>query len=224
MPATEERRCTRRFMARYAYVCLLGPALISVTAGCSGQSSFLNGGTSVGQLKTSLSHVEFENEKLKRSIAKLDGENRVLEEKLASEQMNNGDLTARLDDARNLLKDRGLDTDGRVLSRNGSGRGSIDDELASSPRTQAATQSTRKRRKPPVASISDQIEIKPPIQEDDNGESFKPANRPTADGQASRSGLSRVGRYDLDHHSFDNGTLRWLPVADGTATGETEVR
>ena len=35
------------------------------------------------------------------------------------EQIDNGDLTARLDDARNLLRDRGLDPDVRLGSRRG---------------------------------------------------------------------------------------------------------
>ena len=81
-------------------------------AGCSGQSSFLTGGPTVGQLKTSLSHLEYENEQLKKTTAKLERENRSMEDRLVQEQMENGELTARLDDARNLLRERGID-DGR---------------------------------------------------------------------------------------------------------------
>jgi cell division protein FtsL len=197
--------------------------IITCTVGCSGQSNFLTGGTTVSQLKTTLSHTEFENDKLKRSVAKLDQENRILEDKLASEQLNNGDLTARLDDARNLLKDRGLDSDRSVLSRNNSNRDSTDDTL-STPRTQPASQSTRKRRKPPVANISGQVEIKPPVEDNDAGQTFTPAARPTADGQASRSGLSARSRFDTDHHSFDDGALHWVPIADGTSAGTIQVR
>jgi hypothetical protein len=216
-------RTNRQLAAAAVY---LAGAWLVVTgmAGCSGQSNFLNGGTTVGQLKTSLSHMEFENDKLKRSVAKLDDENRILEDKLASEQLNNGDLTARLDDARNLLKDRGLDSDRRVLSRNNSVGGSSDDDMPVSPRTQPASRATRKPRKPPVANISEQVEIRPPIEDDDARESFAPAVRPTADGQANRSGLSTRDRYSMDHHSFDDGPFHWFPVADGTTPGATQVR
>ncbi len=168
--------------------------------------------------------MEFENDKLKRSVAKLDDENRVLEDKLASEQLNNGDLAARLDDARNLLKDRGLESDRSVLSRNNSNRDSADDDTVNSARTQPASQSPRKRRKPPVANISEQVEIKPPIKDDDTGETFKPAVRPTNDGQASRSGLSARDRYSVDHHSFDDGLFRWLPIANSTSDATSQVR
>ncbi len=77
---------------------------LSGLAGCSGQGTFLNGGPTVGQLKTGLSHLEFENQQLKNSVAKLDRENRNIEDRLVQEQIDNGELTARLDDARNLLR------------------------------------------------------------------------------------------------------------------------
>lgn len=76
-------------------------------AGCSGNSTFLSGGPTAGQLKTSLSHLEYENLQLKRSVAKLEQENRTIEDRLVKEQLDNGDLIARLNDARNLLRDRG---------------------------------------------------------------------------------------------------------------------
>ena len=73
----------------------------------------------MGQLKTSLSHLEYENEQLKKTTAKLQRENRSMEDRLVQEQMENGDLTARLDDARNLLRDRGIDADVRLGSHRG---------------------------------------------------------------------------------------------------------
>ena len=53
----------------------------------------------MGQLKTSLSHLEYENAQLKRDVAKLQQENRAMEDRLVQEEQDNGDLTARLDDA-----------------------------------------------------------------------------------------------------------------------------
>src|ERR1700733_10958963 len=87
---------------------------LCVATGCSGRSGFLTGGPTVGQMKTSLSHLEFENVELKRSMAKLQQENRSMEDRLRQEQIDNGDLTARLDDARNLLRDRGIESDTRL--------------------------------------------------------------------------------------------------------------
>ena len=87
-----------------------------LAAGVRGRADFLTGGPTSGQLKTSLSHLEYENQQLKRSVAKLEQENRAMEDRLVQEQIDNGDLTARLDDARNLLRDRGLDPDVRARS------------------------------------------------------------------------------------------------------------
>ena len=42
-----------------------------------------------------------------------------MEDRLVQEQIENGDLTARLDDARNLLRDRGIEADVRVGSHRG---------------------------------------------------------------------------------------------------------
>ena len=114
-------------------------------AGCSGQSSFLTGGPTVGQLKTSLSHLEYENEQLKKRTAKLERENRSMEDRLVQEQMENGDLTARLDDARNLLRDRGLEADVRLGShRGGASSGQIEVRRRTCLRTRASPTSHRR--------------------------------------------------------------------------------
>ena len=94
-----------------------------VVSGCSGRSSFLSGGPSVGQMKTSLAHLEFENAQMKRDLAKVRRENREIEDRLVQQEQDNGELAARLDDARNLLRDRGLDPAERSASaRDGSRR------------------------------------------------------------------------------------------------------
>ena len=79
---------------------LLVAMCVAAMAGCAGERTILTGGPTVGQLKTSLSHIEFENEQLKKSVAKLERENRSMEDRLVQEQIHNGDLAARLDDAR----------------------------------------------------------------------------------------------------------------------------
>ena len=71
------------------------------------------------------------------------------------EQMDNGDLTARLDDARNLLRDRGLEADVRVGSHRGGeaqGRSTSDGEGAED--ASFPDESPSRRRKTPFAQIS----------------------------------------------------------------------
>jgi len=194
---------------------------LTLSAGCSGQTQFLTGGPSVGQLKTSLSHLEYENEQLKRSVAKLRQENRSMEDRLVQEQIDNGDLAARLDDARNLLRDRGLEPDVRVGSRRrgDGGDGSSADDGGPAGRALPTGRAARQRRKPPFAQISGQVDVMPPIQ-DDEGSAAEP--RKGRDAKANRSG--RPFDDDLDHHSFHTGPLRWLPVAGGIGDPATQLR
>jgi hypothetical protein len=205
------------------------PAILAVlwagiaSAGCAGQSSFLTGGPTVGQLKTSLSHLESENQQLKHSLAKLEQENRSIEDRLVQEQIDNGDLAARLDDARNLLTDRGVDPSIRVGShRGGAGsRAASGEDDGSAPRTLRAGQRMRERRKPPFVNISGPVNRIRPIDEADE----QPAAGERVDSrhpEASRSG--RRSEDDLDHHSFVRGSLGWLPVTDQTGSGVSIVR
>jgi hypothetical protein len=177
-----------------------------MAAGCSGRESFLTGGPSAGQLKTTLSHLEYENGQLKRSVAKLERENRSIEDRLVQEQLDNGELTAKLDDARNLARERGLDLDTRV--------GSHRHDDGTPPRTLPAG---RKGRKPPFAVIPGQVEIFPPVQDDDN------AWKPPSAGDAKSSDRSNP-EDDLNRHSDRSGGLRWLPVADGTVDSISQLR
>ena len=54
------------------------------------------GGTKVGTLKTSLSHLEYQNEQMRKEIAQLKSENRQIEDQMAQVEAHNGELTARL--------------------------------------------------------------------------------------------------------------------------------
>jgi hypothetical protein len=194
-------------------------AVVSASAGCSGQSNFLTGGPTVGQLKTSLSHLESENEQLKRKTAKLEQESRSMEDRLVQEQIDNGDLAARLDDARNLLRDRGVESDVKLGSRRrGDGDEASAEDESPRARTLPTGRATRQRRKPPFAQISGQVDVVPPIQD----------GRPPAAGSRKRRdvGTNRSGRVDddLDHHSFRTSPLRWLPVADATGDAPIQIR
>jgi hypothetical protein len=194
---------------------------MSAAAGCSGQSNFLTGGPTVGQLKTSLSHLEFENEQLKKRTAKLEQESRSFENRLVQEQIDNGDLTARLDDARNLLRDRGIEPDVKLGSRQREQAGDLTDaDESSRARTLPAGRITRPRRKTPFAQISGPVTALPAAGDDDAADtgSTKQNRRSTTD--RSRRQLDD----DLDHHSFHSGPLQWLPVADAPNDGAMQVR
>ena len=177
-------------------------------AGCAGRETILTGGPMVGQLKTSLSHLEYENQQLKRSVSKLERENRSIEDRLVQEQLDNGELTAKLDDVRNLARERGLDLDTRV--------GSHRDDGGTTTRTLPTGQSTRKQRKPPFAVIPGRVEIFPPVQDDDT------ASKPPSARDAKSSGRSDQ-EDDLNRHSYRGGGLRWLPVADGTVDSMSQL-
>ncbi len=196
-------------------------AFVAAGTGCSGQSTFLTGRPTVGQMKTSLSHLEYENEQLKRTTAKLQKENRSMEDRLVQEQMDNGDLTARLDDARHLLRDRGLESEVRVGSHRsgdspgGSARAGDDREPGTFP--DDGTRS--RRRKTPFAQISGGDDAAAPTGDDD------PPNGQTSESRGARAKRSRR-RADAepDHHSYYTGPKTWLPVADASDDSVIQVR
>ena len=124
-------------------------SLLALVPGCagSGSGSFLSPSTSVGSLKTNLSHMEYENRQLKSRLARLEGDSRDSENRLLQEQTANEELTSRLNDARTLLSQK-------------EGSSGVDDEL--NPRkTLPAGRSNRTKRKPPFAQIPGRIDSIP---------------------------------------------------------------
>lgn len=168
--------------------------LAAAGPGCSGRGTYITGGPTTGQLKTSLSRLEYENDQLKTQVARLKRENRSFEDRLVQEQIHSGDLAARLDDARNIIRDRGYDFD------------DIDaDAPLSRPQTLPAGRATPPRRKPPTARIPsparDDEEIPPLIL---NG-----------DRTSSRDVRRRTSRRDGDSVSLRvDDDFRWIPVAN----------
>jgi hypothetical protein len=131
-----------------------GIALLVVAAalpwlgGCAGQNSLLSSRTTVGSLRSRVSHLQYENEQLQKQVADLGSEKHRLEDELVQEEARSGDLAARLDDARHALRGRG---DGTVSSE--------DSELSETPqRALPAGRSTRKKRKAPFAQIPSRSE------------------------------------------------------------------
>jgi hypothetical protein len=180
-------------------------------SGCSGRPSFLTGGPTVGQLKTSVAHLEYENAQMKRDLAKVKRENRQMEDRLVQQEQDNGDLTARLDDARNLLRERGLDP-------------GSDSDATASARTLPAGQSNRKTRKRPVARIPGQFSPANPDRDSDEEEGTlgPPQSPPGAGSSSDQVGLNFDD--DLDHHSDYNGPLRWAPIASPASDTASRVR
>ncbi len=186
-------------------------ALLFVS-GCAGKDSVLIGGPSSSQMKTSLSHLQFENEQLKTEVAKLKEESRSMEDRLVQEQIHTGDLTARLDDARNILRDRGLEGGTMLGARSQPGKSTAPDDDIAQPRTLPAGRRTKKPRKPPAASISGDLDNLPTASEDPETPpdtiSFKaPA--------ATRNSRRPTFPDDSARSLSDDDQLPWQPVASG---------
>jgi len=155
--------------------------------------------TTVGTLKSSVSQLEFENDKLRREVAQLKTDSRDIEDRLVQEETENGTLKAKLDDARNLLSQRGYnfgDDGSSSLSRNG-GR--------SDANTLPAGQSTRKRRKPPAIQIPGRMEVVDPA---DDEHVIAPNRR-------MREDVGSQSRLFSDNE-------RWLPIAQGSSASGTK--
>jgi hypothetical protein len=175
----------------------------------------------VGQLKTSLSHLEFENEQMKKRTAKLERENRSMEDRLVQEQMENGDLTARLDDARNLLRDRGLEGDVRLGShRSGEAQGRSKSEGEGALDASFPDESPSRRRKTPFAQISGGSDFLGPID-------VKGPDEDTEPNEGARVKSKRPRRRpedELDHHSYHKAPQSWMRVADSSDDSIIQIR
>ena len=144
---------SRRYVRRSAVLC----------AGSRLRRSgpLLSKGTGVGTLKTSLSHMEYENQQLRREVASLKAEIRQTEDRLVQEEAANGEISARLDNATAMLRRRGLE--GSELADTGPA-----DPGPERPRTTLpAGRSNKKARKPPSAQIPGRLEVLPPSESDD---------------------------------------------------------
>lgn len=181
--------------ARLALV-LTATGLVAL-AGCSQTDNLLPSRTTLGTLKTSVSQLEYQNEALRREVAQLKTENRDFEDRLVQEEIANDDLKTRLDDARYLLSQRGVELGGEEASGSSRGR-----EAEPRPRTLPAGRSNRKPRKAPFAQIPGRIDEAPPVDPADEQPSIAPRS-----GAADPFGPQ--GRAD-DHE-------RWLPIAHGTS-------
>jgi hypothetical protein len=131
--------------------------------------------TTIGSLKASVSQLEFEKHQLGRKVANLEAENQRIEGRLTQEESANGELTARLDDARVMLRSRGFDTD----SLAGPTRSTQDDsDFDERPRTTPAGRGQRSGRRPPFARIPGHIDPVPNSGAKDDTNSDDPLDAP----------------------------------------------
>jgi len=187
--------------AKFTLLVALATGLL---AGCAQSGVTLPRRTSMGALKSSLSHIEAENQQLRREVAQLKTDYREVEDRLVQEESYNGELKATLDDARHLLSQRGFDFDGTPGSTLTSERAQANSEI-----TIPARQSgPRRPRKAPFAQIPGGIHAIPrteptleePAFDEDPPSAFRP-------GDQSRFSSPRP----------------WLPIARGT-TGPSSTK
>jgi outer membrane murein-binding lipoprotein Lpp len=155
--------------------------------GCAQSGPMTSRNTMLGSLKASVSQLEFDNEKLRKEVAELKSDNARLDTQLAQEREANGEVTARLDDAKNLLRRQGGDVQALGIPPK-----SFDDDGIPPP-----TRRTKGGRKPPSANIP-RSQPAPFDSPDDRGFDSTSTER-------SRD-LGPIDRADDD---------RWLPVARG---------
>ena len=163
--------------------------LLAAVSGCAEPGPLLSRRTTVGTLKTSVSHLQFENEQLRKQLASVESDSRQIEERLVQEEAANGELTARLDDARSLLSQRGV----------GPGDDTFASGSAATRNTLPAARSTRRRRKPPFAQIPGRLDTLVPENEQDD------ADFGASPGASGPGGLGPQSRLDRPR--------TWLPVA-----------
>jgi hypothetical protein len=172
-------------------------ALAALTpAGCAGPNPFTSHQTTVGGLKASVSQLEFENEKLKKEVGELRVDNSRLDNQLVQEQQANGEIAARLDDAKDLLRRAGNST--AQASMGAPTRNFEDDEI---PPPVVTPKSRRVRSSRPSPAVAIPRPAAPRINDDDlsylnPGRSARNIDRD----------LGPLDRVDDD---------RWLPVARG---------
>jgi hypothetical protein len=167
--------------------------------GCTQPGPILARRTTVGMLKTSLSHLEFENQQLAAKVANLESENREIENRFVEEERVNGDLRARLDNARNLLSDRGYNWDESDRSRS-----RLDPPGGSSSRALPAGRSNRTPRKPPFARLPGRVDAA------DGDDQFNDPRMPDSD--------------PFGPQSCRGDDIQWLPIARGSTGSGTKVR
>jgi hypothetical protein len=156
--------------------------------GCAGQNPFTARQTTVGSLKASVSQLEFENEKLRKQVGELKVDNSRLDNELVQEKSVSGEMAARLDDAKDLLRRQGQNAQAM-----GGSSSNFEDDIPP-PVSTPKSRRVKTNRQPPAASI--------PF----------PSSAPSSDDLSLKSPKrtpSDIGPADREDDDL------WLPVARG---------
>jgi hypothetical protein len=156
--------------------------------GCSSPGPLASRQTTLGSLKASVSQLEFENDKLRKEVGELKADNSRLDVQLSQEREANGEVTARLDDAKDLLRRQG----GNAQAMGGSSSNFEDD--VPPPVATPRPRRIKNNRPAPPASIRN------------------PDSDPSGDNLGS---LSPGGQTPRDIGPDGEDDDRWLPVARG---------
>ncbi len=197
---------TRRFP--FFAASMLATASVVVPMGCAQSGPIATHRNTVGSLKASVSQLEYDNGNLRKQVADLKSESTRVSNDLDREGIVNGELSARLDDAKDVIRRQGGDVAALGRPSGGASKASAstesgDDEIP--PPAKSPIRRSRGGRKPPAAQIP---RIEPPTDPGPGG--ISPASETYDPGpQASRFA--------------DDG--RWLPVARGRGrNGAVEIR
>ena len=198
-PGPTTRPAPRR-RARVALAVLAGAAVV---AGCSQPGPFYRRQTMMGALKSNVAQLESEKDRLAKQLAEQKAETRRVENELAAVEDKNGELAARLDDARTLIGRQGGGND--ALSENS--RASAEVEVPAPRRSTPARSSPRGRRAPFAQIPTDRRDLDEP----DAGDDLElPRPRARRDGRDDQS--------RLDDRS------PWLPVAQDKKAANRKIR
>lgn len=166
-------------------------ALFALAGGCAQPGPLARRRATFGSLKASVAQLETENEQYRRQVADLQSEKRRLEDRVVEEDSNNGELTARLNDALNVIRHQGLETTPTLAAP------SPDPDRASPRRTSPA-----KRPRNHPAPFTQIPGLARPVPEDSSEPEI---------------GDDQTSRDDTDDRRSDErqARARWLPVARG---------
>ncbi len=160
----------------------------------------------MGALKSNVAQLESEKEQLSKQLADQKGENRRVESQLAELDAVNGDLSARLDDARAVISRQGID-DGKTLAP---ARSASDSNRPAARRANPA-RSQPKGRKTPFAQIPNERRS---LDESDEGSTDDDLEAPAP----------RRDRDDFSPQSRLDDQSPWMPVARGATAPLRRIR
>ncbi len=183
---------TGRNLSFTPWLFLLGFAV----TGCTQPNPFTSRQTTLGSLKASVSQLEFENEKLRKEVGELKADNSRLDSELAREEQLNGEITARLDDAKEMIR-----RDGGNAQALGAPSKNYEDDQIPPPVSTPRSRPMKGGRKPPAAQIRQQTDPAP-FGSSSDSLGYQPRS----------TGLNR------DLGTDDGSDDRWLPVARGMGT------